>query len=558
MVKDRTLLQRLIYTNRTAQDDSLPLLHRVAPLAVYGGAPISFTLRGHNLQQVEEQVVCRSQGQHFYPCTEFLPAEQLPLQGAAACPTGHHLASKDSVRSSGTPRLAASDSVRSSRLGGGEPSLGKSRGSALVGPFPPSQRHSLLEGVRCQLPPLPGCRLLQVEVCKRGFLSRCRPLLVVDDPVLAAEVNTLLERQQVPMNHKQREALLHDLAAVLAFAAGTAGAAAVPASVVVQKARRLLVLACDLGWPAVAARVLPVALSGAANATEAVAAVENLVEGQEELTLLHRAVRSGSLPLVKGIMAWGEQNQYQWPVDKGGPYGLTPLHLAAMLDDDGVIALRLMDTCGPQAFTSACSDDGVTPFHLAFQMGHFVVDRVLQLMKDPDNLHVLEQHTLARHQLLVKQEQEEAEQPARCITRESNCLDACLACQSTVPPLLLSIMAHCARCGAQRPCLQALEKEREARKLEAEQGSGRQQAHAGHGAGESSRARRAAARARAEASSGADGKGEQAEACGESGCQGGSSCEHRSSSSCSHVTKAVYEITAICQICHSNRVMTVN
>jgi hypothetical protein len=59
MVRDRTLLQRLIYTNRTAHDDSLPLLARVAPLAVCGSLPLSFTLHGHNLQQPEEQVVCR-------------------------------------------------------------------------------------------------------------------------------------------------------------------------------------------------------------------------------------------------------------------------------------------------------------------------------------------------------------------------------------------------------------------------------------------------------------------------------------------------------------------
>jgi hypothetical protein len=85
-------------------------------------------------------------------------------------------------------------------------------------------------------------------------------------------------------------------------------------------------------------------------------------------------------------------------------------------------------------------------------------------MKDPDNLQVLEQHTLARHQLrLVKQEEGQAAEqpPERRISRETNCLDACLACQSTVSPLLLSIIAHCTRCGAQRPCLEAVHEERQ-------------------------------------------------------------------------------------------------
>ncbi len=61
--------------------------------------------------------------------------------------------------------------------------------------------------------------------------------------------------------------------------------------------------------------------------------------------------------------------------------------------------------------------------------------------------------------------------------------------------------------------------------------------------GESSRARRAAARTKQVSE----------------GCSGGAGAgEHANPGSCSHANKAVYEITAMCQICHTNRVMTVN
>jgi len=100
---------------------------------------------------------------------------------------------------------------------------------------------------------------------------------------------------------------------------------------------------------------------------------------QDGLSLLHRAVRSGSPNLVRGILDWGAAHHYTWPISSGGPGGITPLHLAALLEDDGVVAMMLLDACdgSTAAFTDTRAADGVTPFHLAFQVGHYSLDRVL-------------------------------------------------------------------------------------------------------------------------------------------------------------------------------------
>ncbi len=136
-----------------------------------------------------------------------------------------------------------------------------------------------------------------------------------------------------------------------------------------------------MGWAAVAAAVLPLACARCSCAADMVAAIHaasvpsnNAASAdQRGLTLLHRAVRSKSLPLLAGMLAWGDSHGYRWRVDAAGPAGITPLHLSAMLDDARV-GLLLLDHCGwPAAFTQIKSDGGVTPFHLAFQMGHYQV-----------------------------------------------------------------------------------------------------------------------------------------------------------------------------------------
>jgi hypothetical protein len=156
--------------------------------------------------------------------------------------------------------------------------------------------------------------------------------------------------------------------------------------------------------------------------------------------------------------------------------GVTPLHLAALLEDAGKIALMLLDACAcPSAFSRTETEDGVTPFHLALQQGHYTVDQVLQELRLLPVIHRVSEHKpLSGWDLLRTQNDAaaaaaaEQEGPGASgtktssssssskggkSTRNSKQLDACLICQSVLPPLLISIMAHCAGCGRRQPCV---------------------------------------------------------------------------------------------------------
>lgn len=342
-----------------------------------------------------------------------------------------------------------------------------------------------------------------------------------------------------PLHAEDAECLVVDLGLVLQHIAGVPSAAVgMPHAAIALKARRLLATACDMGWEAVAAAVLPLACAKCSCAAEMVAAIHlstTAAEGAKSLSLLHRAVRSGSLKLLAGVLAWGDAHGYRWPVDCAGPSGITPLHLSALLPDSRA-ALLLLDHCGwPAAFTQLRSHDGVTPFHLAFQMGHYQVDTFMCSLSaaqgNGQQLHLVDGAAAANNNNgnnngpVAAQgsrgragrggpnaaacrngggddDDEEAEEQAAAD------LEPCEVCHCTLPPLVLSVAASCNDCGRRRHCV---------------------------GAG----------------------------ACGShsSACRCGMSrpaLKHERGEVCSlsqHST--VYNITALCQGCHANRVMAV-
>lgn len=388
-----------------------------------------------------------------------------------------------------------------------------------------------------------GAALLWVEVSKGAFLSEAQPVLVVQEAALAEEVAQLGELAEGQLSAAQRTSLLVDLSLVLQHihaganscgsgahagtGAGSGGglrhAPGLSHHAIADKARRLLAFAADRGLAALAAAVLPLASAACDCAADIVAAI-HASTAQDGLSLLHRAVRSGSLPLVTGMLAWGRLHGYQWDIDWGGPLGLTPLHLSALLDDGGAITLALLDelelrqaggssggggaaagmgagdgaaaggedeathsacqvaacaggcaaaACGAAptgcALTTCSSHDGVTPFHLAFQMGHWSLDRVLAATMASQRVsRVVEQPLPSAWDLLraaaaaysggssggaAKGAEGGKKGGSGGGARASRDLDACLNCQSTTPPLLLSIKAHCSGCGQRQPCI---------------------------------------------------------------------------------------------------------
>jgi hypothetical protein len=225
---------------------------------------------------------------------------------------------------------------------------------------------------------------------------------------------------------------------------------------------------------------------------------------------------------------------------------------------------------GPCPLTEATTHDGVTPFHLAFQMGHWTLDRVLRCMVSRVS-RVVEQPAgsawtklraaaaEAGMNLLLKEKAARGGGAAAARgagkVRRSKDLDACLNCQSTAPPLLLSIQARCEGCGVRRPCI----------------GSAAG-ADAGEGAAASSSA---AAAGGGEVGGGAvEVAREGASSSRRQGRRGGVQAPRPppvpaparravqaaaglgAAEPCVHVSR-VLSVTAMCQSCHANRIMEV-
>lgn len=72
------------------------------------------------------------------------------------------------------------------------------------------------------------------------------------------------------------------------------------------------------------------------------AQVDEAVCALEGMGLTHLVVRSASLPLLRALLRWGEAHAHAWDWGAAGPWGLTPLHLAAVLPDAGATARALL------------------------------------------------------------------------------------------------------------------------------------------------------------------------------------------------------------------------
>lgn len=87
---------------------------------------------------------------------------------------------------------------------------------------------------------------------------------------------------------------------------------------------------------AVAELALSVAAADMEGATELVEALDAMAG--PNLTFLHAAVRSQNTELVEVLLEWACTEDYRFKIDAPGPRGVTPLHLAALIPDNGDMA----------------------------------------------------------------------------------------------------------------------------------------------------------------------------------------------------------------------------
>lgn len=272
--------------------------------------------------------------------------------------------------------------------GQGQTVLCRSQGSYVpveVSPVAGTNSNILKQQLHMQLPAGLSRGSVQVEVVRGGFISRSKPVLILDNEDAVAEV---LQLSSMPIPGMNVSSMLRDLGRVLEFsnskqAAVTNGQqqarqAGTDEKSIAATARRLLLFSCQVGWAAVSDLLLPIVSAMAATASELVADLERIYD--EGLTLLHHVVRSGSASLVSLVLTWGINNGHVWDCSAAGPAGLTPLHLAALLDDGGRIADELTDACAGalSGWDSVKAADGSTAADLAAKSGGQNINAMIQ------------------------------------------------------------------------------------------------------------------------------------------------------------------------------------
>ncbi|KAK9835951.1 hypothetical protein WJX81_000786 [Elliptochloris bilobata] len=280
-----------------------PAIDAVAPRAVLASAPGPITLSGANLAVPDNAVLARCQGQ-------YVPVKVEPTASPAA-PTN--------LRQQVTVRLPA--------------------------------------GYR------PGAVML--EVVRGGFVSDPRPVLMLESAAAVADMERLDVARPAGVN---LDAVALGLGRVLELKNAVAAAlvcsqepvrryGAPDLAAVAGTARRLLLLCLDHGCAGIAAMVLPAVGLGCANVKQAVQCIEAAATRRgdgTQMLLLHLAVRSRSPALVELLVTWASAGRYEMLATTPGPNGVTPIHLAALLPDDGAMAAMLVSLCedGHEAWTS--------------------------------------------------------------------------------------------------------------------------------------------------------------------------------------------------------------
>lgn len=300
----------------------LPEIHSMSPVCVSKNYSGAVSISGANIAGEGQTVLCRSQG-------SYVPVEVSPVAGT----------SSDVLKQQLHMRLPA----------------GLTRGS------------------------------VQVEVVRGGFISRSKPVLILDSEDAVAEV---LQLSSMPIAGLNVSSMLRDLGRVLEFSNSKQAAATngqqqarqvgIEERSLAATALRLLSFSCQVGWAAVSELLLPIVSAMAATASELVADLEGICD--EGLTLLHHVVRSGNASLVSLMLTWGINNGHVWDCAAAGPAGLTPLHLAALLDDGGRMADELTDACAGalSQWDSLKAEDGSTAADLAAKSGGHRINAMIQ------------------------------------------------------------------------------------------------------------------------------------------------------------------------------------
>ena len=214
-----------------------------------------------------------------------------------------------------------------------------------------------------------------VEVQRGALLSGSAPFLVVD---CADAVSELRQLEYDPSGVGDGHAVasfLRNVGVVLEFvrrssSSNSPGEELSPSDTamgpdtaqrVAEMAVRVAATCVGRGWPSLLRLVLPACVVPGATAT-ATASVTAVVESfkslsADGLSLLHLVATSRTPSTIPVLAEWASVSGHVWRCECAGPSALTPLHLAALLNDGGAMA---------SALTSLFADDGINLWSKVF------------------------------------------------------------------------------------------------------------------------------------------------------------------------------------------------
>ena len=165
----------------------------------------------------------------------------------------------------------------------------------------------------------------------------------------------------------------------------------------------------------------------------------------DALSLLHRAVLSQNPAAVDLVLMWGQEANYHWRCDGGGPRGLTPLHFAALVGDYSAssrMILAMVTACEPgtDAWRGAKTADeqhGLTPADFAARLKRTnlldAFGESFSSSSSPQKGGIATLVIPSKGKHSVDQEEEEEEEVAPATPRRCKCVGNCPCAMAAEP-----------------------------------------------------------------------------------------------------------------------------
>eukprot|EP01023_Acetabularia_acetabulum_P043658 TRINITY_DN4363_c0_g1_i6.p1 TRINITY_DN4363_c0_g1~~TRINITY_DN4363_c0_g1_i6.p1 ORF type:complete len:987 (+),score=130.79 TRINITY_DN4363_c0_g1_i6:174-3134(+) len=231
--------------------------------------------------------------------------------------------------------------------------------------------------------------LLKVQFCKQNWFSTVQTVVVIDDTYEDTQ-NVFLDiglLENVIENEGESSFLLQ-LGLLLEFQTCTRETGGVHRRLYNDLEKRLLqkfnikiiLQALRNGWSGVFCWAMDLFANGYSNSKEAVLNLEQCIN--PSISLLHLAVNTGNLGALKVLSDWGNKNDYAWSCLSKARGGFTPMHLAGLQHDGGLIVRHLVQLFphAIQAFLTPAADSKTTPLILSQLMGQPATFEAMKLL----------------------------------------------------------------------------------------------------------------------------------------------------------------------------------